>query len=180
MWTNVATPGWSSMIIKPQFTHTRLRCRPATQWSNVPYALFSVGSMMLILAVSGDSEAPGSFARLVGLALLWLAIALPLVGGRFWLGNPEVMVDAAGLTIQNLWRTTRIAWRDVERLDLAGYAGITVKTAHQEILCAGLRCSAVEWLPIGRDARRRARWELGLVRDWLDHCRIDAVSRADV
>jgi hypothetical protein len=131
-----------------------------------------------VAAFSPIGEAGDALGRwTVGIALS--VLLLVLVGGRFWLGNPEVRVDAAGVTIQNLLRTTRIAWRDVDRLDLAGYAGITVKTRDQEILCAGLRCSAVEWLPIGRESRRRARWELGLIRDWLDQCRAAAVSRAD-
>lgn len=190
MWTNVATPGWSSMMIKPQASHTAVRCRGTwlrTSYYFIPALVwFLVTSWALIDVFINIEAVQAGVPRLSDEFLVtqdrWLfpaaAIYVFAFSGRFWLGNPEVRVDSAGVTIQNLWRTTRIGWREVERIDLAGYAGITIKTAHQEILCAGLRCSAFEWLPLGRESRRRARWELGMIRDWLDQCRATAVSGA--
>jgi hypothetical protein len=188
MWRNVPSLGWTSMIVKPQPTYTALRCRGA--WLSGAYVFVpalmvaAVGTLAGIDAASnfeavqaGESRTSDAVLRSYGnpwfLAALGAYVAA--ICGRFWLGNPEVRVDADGLTIQNLWRTTRVAWRDVERIDLAGYAGITIKTRDQEILCAGLRCSAVEWLPLGRESRLRARGELGLIRDWLDQHRATAL-----
>jgi Bacterial PH domain len=176
MWSNFPTLGWSSMIIKPQITHTRLRCR-GTRMSDLYMGPIFVGAIMLATALTAALASEPWWLQPVLQAAFIVVFMGPFIG-RPWLGNPEVRVDAAGLTIENVWRTHRVAWRDVERMDLAGYAGITVKTRDQEILCAGLRCSAVEWLPLGRDSRRRARWELERVRTWLEQCRVEASAAA--
>ncbi len=87
---------------------------PAVTWSPKPAAVAAAGGgavVFLVLAVlSGDPAG----RLLLGLAVLGLAVATVL-GARL---RPRLSVDVRGLTVRGVTGTLRLAWSEVEQVEV--------------------------------------------------------------